>query len=213
MGKTLDLGLRVELQPMDKHCHDISLGLYQRDIDGVPHFLVHTYSAAPGSAARVTFIKQAMTVMLGLKESADSPGWLRFPCGTVHLRALNRGFLDLCKLANDDALEPKPLTGFDKKANSNLTAQGLDEGVYEIKPEPGADKGPKRAEALARGFLKVCEMTAVGDSTTKVAFPCKTNHDALMGMLFFRAQNVRASMQEEEMAASRGVLSAPSQQE
>jgi hypothetical protein len=34
-----------------------------------------------------------------------------------------------------------------------------------------------------------------------------------MGLLFFRAINVRSMMAEEEMAATRGVLSAPSQQE
>jgi hypothetical protein len=32
-------------------------------------------------------------------------------------------------------------------------------------------------------------------------------------MMMFRAQNVRAAMKEEEMAAGRGVLAAPSQQE
>ena len=37
-------------------------------------------------------------------------------------------------------------------------------------------------------------------------------HDVLMALMMFRAQNVRASMQEEELASSRGVLSSPSQQ-
>ena len=45
-----------------------------------------------------------------------------------------------------------------------------------------------------------------------MAFPCKTPHDALIGMLLFRAQNVRAAMQEEEMASARGMLASPSQQ-
>ena len=46
-----------------------------------------------------------------------------------------------------------------------------------------------------------------------VAFPCNCDHDAMMGMMLFRAQNVRAAMREEADAASRGVLAPPSQQE
>ena len=212
MGQTLDLGRRIELQPMDKHCQDISVGLYQRDEEGVSQFLVHTYSAVEGGQMRVAFLKQALVVMLGLEVVPDDPDWLRFPCKTTHARALKRAFLDLCKLETNAPLEPKPLTAFDKKANSNLTAKSLGEGVYQMTSEEGAEAGPKRATALTRGFAKLCEMQTPEGGENQVAFDCKTSHDALIGMLMFRAQNVRASMQEEEMESARGVLSSPSQQ-
>jgi hypothetical protein len=46
-----------------------------------------------------------------------------------------------------------------------------------------------------------------------VKFPCGQNHDALIGLLLLRAQNLRAVLREEEMKASKGVLAAPSAQE
>ena len=45
-----------------------------------------------------------------------------------------------------------------------------------------------------------------------VAFDCAESHDALVGLLLTRAPNVRVVLREEEMDASRGVLTAPSQQ-
>jgi len=211
MGKTLDLGRRLELHSMDKHCQDISLGLYRRNLGGVPHVLVHTYSSVSGASQRVAFIKQALIVMLEMEESDGSPDWLRFRCRTMHERSLKRGFLDLCKLPTDAPLEPKPLTSFDKKANGHLRAQSLGAGLYETDCQEPSEAGRKRATALARGFAKICEMDPIEGQIFQVVFPCRTSHDALMGMLMFRAQNVRAAMQEDEMATSRGVLSAPSQ--
>ena len=210
MAKTLNLGERVELLPMDDHCHDISLGLYRQDVDGDAQFLVHTYSSVSGCEDRVAYITKALEVMLGLEAVPNAAGKLRFPCGSPHLRALKRSFLDLCKLETGAPLEPKPLTGFDKKAAGNLTVVNSGGGNYTMTAEEGLDAGPKRAKALAKGYAKICEMEPIGDDG--VAFPCGTGHDALLGMLFYRAQNVRAAMQEEESAASRGSLSAPSQQ-
>ena len=211
MGKTLNLGQRVELLPTDPHCHDISLGLYREDVNGVAQFLVHTYSSVDGFRERVAYVTKALEVMLGLQAVPDAPGRLQFPCGLPHLRAVKRGFLDLCKLETGTPLEPKPLTAFDKKAAGNLTATGLGSGSYRMTFEEGLDAGPRRSKALAKGYAKLCELELCEDD--RVTFPCKIDHDAMMGMLFFRSQNVRAAMQEEESAASRGQLSAPSQQE
>ena len=212
MGKTLDLGRRIELHSMDKPCGDISLGLYQQDVGGAQRFLVHTYADSDEARGRAAFILEALRVMLGLETAEEDPGMLVFPCGTVHLRALKRAFLDLCKLETGAELSPKPLTAHDKKAAGNLTAVNVGEGTYEIQSEDGGDTGKQRETAIARGFGKVCEMTKDDDSATRVHFPCGQAHDEMIGMLMFRAQNVRAAMQEEEMAAAKGVLAAPSQQ-
>ena len=213
MGKTLDLGERIELMSADRHCGDISLGMYRQDADGVSSFGVHTYSSAPDAVARVAFIREALLVMLGLDEAgpvAGRTGWLKFACGSTHQRALKHAFLDLCKLETGAALEPKPLTVFDKKANGDIKAVPQGQGAYRIEPDPNAENGPRRATAVARGFVKLCEMNEREDGS--IAFACNMGHDPLIGMLMFRAQNVRAAVQEEETAASKGVLSAPSQQ-
>ena len=213
MGKTLDLGRRLELHSLDPHCGNISLALYCRDIDGVPHVKVHTYSGDADAPQRVAFLTEALAVMAGLVAATDEPDWLRFACGTMHERALKRIFLDLCKLETGSTLTPKPLTTIDKKAEGELTANARGEGLYEITAAEGLAKGPRRADALARGFAKLCEMTPVEGSTRQITFLCKCDHDGLMGLLMYRAQNVRQAMQEEEMNASRGVLTSPGKQE
>jgi len=213
MGKTLDLGRRLELHASDPHCHDISLALYCRHIEGTPHVKVHTYSTVDGMRQRVAFITEALVTMADLVPSTTESQWLRFRCGTMHERALKRVFLDLCKLANGTPLEPKPLTNFDKKADGELTANARGGGRYEITATEGLAKGPRRADALARGFAKLCEMETDPADTRATTFPCGHDHDGLMGLLMFRAQNVRQAMQEEELNASRGVLTSPGNQD
>lgn len=211
MGKTLDLGTRIELFSMDRHCHDISLALYRRQTAAGPVFLVHTYSSAPDARQRVDFIHRALTVMTGLELAGAAPPWLRFACGTGHEKALRRAFLDLCKLESCAPLAAKPLRVFDKKADCHLEAESQGGGVYRLVAEQPTETARKRAIALAGGFAKLCQMEHV-EGADVVAFGCRMSHDALIGQLMYRAQNVRAVFQEDEMAASRGMLAAPSQQ-
>ena len=209
MEKTQNLGRRIELASMDKYCHDISIGLYQQADSGGPRFLVHTYSTVQGSSERIVFIRNALQVMLGLSTGGET---LYFDCGTVHLRALKRAFLDICRMAPDEALQPRPMRVFDKKADGELTIRPLGQGAYEIVSQDGSEAGNKRAAATAKGFVKLCEMAADEEAAARITFACGCDHDDLMAMLMFRAQNVRAAMQEAEMSASRGTLAAPSQQ-
>jgi len=212
MPRTLNIGRRIELHSADPHCHDASIGLYRRDADGTPLFLVHTYSGAEGASERAEFIKRTLIVMMGLIEATEAPGWLTWPCGQKHERALKRGFLDLCKLTSDTELTPRPLAAHDKKADSEIRVEPQGSGEYRIAWQEGAEKGPHRAAAIARGFEKLCEMQIKDEDECRIAFACGADHHAMMGMLLFRAQNVRAAMQETESAAARGVLAAPSAQ-
>ena len=50
------------------------------------------------------------------------------------------------------------------------------------------------------------------ERSIRLRFRVATHYDALLGLLLVRAPNVRAIVREQEMAASRGVLAAPSQQ-
>jgi len=67
-------------------------------------------------------------------------------------------------------------------------------------------KGPATS-SKGRGQMQIG--VSGGDSVT---FSCGQAHDALVGLLLVRALNVRAVLREQEMTASRGVLSAPSAQ-
>ncbi len=212
MGKTLDLGQRLEIHSLDRHCQSISIGLYgQRGVEGA-EFLVHTYSAFPGASERIAFVRRAMEVLLGLAPVEGRPEWLRFPCGSEHTRAIKRAFLDVCRLPSDDALRPLPLSQLDKKAGVALTATARDGGAYRIVTEEENDATSGRTTALARGFVKVCEMEMVDESAREIRFPCGMGHGALLGFLMFRAQNVRGLMQELEASQARGMLAPPSQQ-
>lgn len=213
MSRTLDLGRRIELLPADRHCENISLGLYRQDVGDEPRARVHTYSAIATAPARVSFITQALVEMAGLEETADEPGWLRFPCGAPHERALKRGFLDLCKLERGAELVPKAMSVFDKKADAELTVTSLGEGAYRVEASSTSDMAARRARATAGGFKRLCEMEEADEAEATVRFPCGWSHDELIGLLLVRAQNARAAMREEELAAARGVLRAPSQQE
>ena len=44
MGRTVDIGRRIELVSMDPHFHNISIGLYRQSRPAGPEFLIHTYS-------------------------------------------------------------------------------------------------------------------------------------------------------------------------
>ena len=210
--QTLDLGRRVELHAMDTHCCDISIGLYRQDIEGWPEYLVHTYSQAAAAPGRLAFIVRGLQVLAGLGPVDERAGWLRFPCGVTHERALRRAFVEVCRLASDDPLETYPLTRPDKKAECDLEVVSRGDGDYGIAALEETENASRRTGAVARGFAKLFELEPLADDETAVRFDCGGQHDALLGLLFFRAQNVRSVMQEEELAASRGTLAAPGSQ-
>ena len=212
MAKTLDLGRRIELFSLDRYCDDISLALYCQYIGPLPTFLVHTYSSRPGAQARANFVSESLQRLVGL-QSEDRPGWLKFPCQSNHQRALKRAFLDVCKLEPGTMPEVRPLTISDKKAGCNLTAVSLGNGVYQINAAKPTQVALKRADAMARGFVKLCDMHVVDDIGGRFGFPCQSQHDEMIGMLMVRAQNARAAVREEQLVASRGILAAPSQQD
>ncbi|MDP6951287.1 MAG: hypothetical protein QGF53_00865 [Alphaproteobacteria bacterium] len=206
MGHIVDLGKRIELVPMDRHFHDVTLALYERPGDAAS-FQVHTYSGHDGSAGRMAWISEAMQTLGGMV--ADGDKGLRFPCGSEHAMAVRRLFLETCKLDPAEAVAPKPLTVFDKKSDGNITVASLGEGRYQVSADDPANT--RRITAVAGGLVKLAEMEAESDDT--VAFSCGHSHDALIGMLLTRALNVRIAMREQAEAAGRGVLAAPSAQE
>ena len=210
MGQTVDIGKRIELVPMDPHFHDITIALYQQEEAGNPLFLAHTYSQIEGGQQRIHFALEAMT-RLGDMVVAEN-GMLQFPCGSAHQLACRRAFLESCKLSPDDSVEPRPLQILDKKSGLTISVDSLGNGIYQVKADGEGRRADRRISAIAGGLIKLGEMEEVDGTLDKVAFPCGHSHDALLGLLLVRAPNVRAIVREQEMAATRGVLAAPSQQ-
>ena len=207
MARTVDVGSRIELVPMDPHFHDISIALCQQAHENGPEFLVHTYSGLSGAAQRIESVARSMVTLGGMELTAS--GRLRFPCGAEHALACKRLFIEACKLESSEAAAVRPLQIFDKKAACNIKVASLGDGAYQVAAEhEGQDR---RVAAVAGGLIKLGQME--DQATDQVAFPCGLAHDALLGLLLVRAPNVRAVLREQEQSSTRGVLAAPSQQE
>ena len=213
MGRTLELGRRIELKSMDPHCHDISLGLYRQETAQGAAYLVHTYSAHPEGSGRVAEITSGLVKGSGMVPLDEDPGLVAFPCGGRHEKALRRTFLEVCKLTGAEMVGVQSLVRPDKKAECELTIESLGGGSYRITAPADAELGPRRCQAVSRGFAKLCEMELDESQPDVVRFGCGQEHDALMGAMFFRAQNVRSAMKEDELTASRGMLAAPGSQD
>jgi hypothetical protein len=209
MAIATEIGRRIELVSMDPHFHDISIGLYRQESQTGPEYLVHTYSQKPGAAQRIEFVIQAMATLGGMTQIGPR---LRFACGDPHQLTVRRIFMEACKLKPEAKVEPRPLLILDKKSNLNITVTSVGSGVYEIRAEAGGDEGGSRVSAIAGGLAKLAEMVRGGSTPEQVSFACKHAHDEAVGTMLIRALNVRAILREEEMAASRGVLVAPSAQ-
>ena len=210
MANIAELGNRIELVSMDKHFHDITLGLYEQPAaDGVSEYLVHSYAHKNGTAERIQFIMRAMEVLGDIKLTPG--GGLRFACGNAHRVACKRLFIEASKLPGEAMPEVWPLAVNDKKAACEMTVQSPGGGVYRVSAESNAEDTRRRVLAIAGGLRKLGEMAESG-AGDEVSFACGTAHDALVGMLLVRALNVRAVLREEDAAASVGVLAAPSAQ-
>ena len=217
MRHVVDIGRRIELIPIDPHFHDITIGLYRQQIvDAItgkasPAFWVHTYSHIAGAAERIEGVREAMQILGGMLSTAD--GLLYFPCKHAHEAACRRVFLEACKLAPNTPVEPRPLKILDKKSQLTITVESIGNGIYRVTAEGEGRGAARRVSAIAGGLMKLGEMESLEtDTKDTVAFSCGQSHDALVGLLLTRAPNVRVVLREAEMDATRGVLTAPSQQ-
>lgn len=222
MSRLQDLGRRVELQSMDPHCHNISIALYREFNGTVPEYTVHSYSELPGTAQRVLAIANGMQ-RLGALQSRQTDTTLQFACGNDHPLAVRRTFLECCKLADPSQVPAGELSIVDRKSGLTIVAHCLGEGQYRITADvesavpTSVDQGAKRVAVIVNGLRKLGEMLPVQDADGNlhedcVSFSCGQDHHPLVGLLLQRAPNVRALVREQEAAAARGVLAAPSAQ-
>ena len=210
MALTRDIGTRIELVPMDLHCHNITLALYRQTEGNAPVYRVHTYSQHPDAQQRIEALQSGMQVLGGME--VDDDGRLRFSCGHAHQYAVRRLFLDTCKHDPSAPFAPLPLQIFDKKADSNMAVDSLGDGRYCVRSETPTDGVERRTATIARGLIRLGEMEESSEDPNRLHFACGCAHDALIALLLLRAPNVRAAMREAEEMASRGQLVAPSAQ-
>ena len=198
---------------MDPHFHNISIALYRQENENGPSLLVHTYSPVEGARQRIE------TVTGG----DDDPRWngagprvrpVRFvlPAARPIIWRASGFFLEACKLPPEEKVQARPLNIFDNKSRANITVSSLGGGVYQLTTDGESEAASKRCSAITGGLAKLGEMGYVEGFEGRIAFPCGHAHDKLVGLLLVRALNVRRIQREQEMAAARGQLLAPSAQ-
>ena len=211
MPSIVNIGRRIELVPIDPHFYDITIALYQEELDACNVFRIHSYSRKDGASERMQQIANYMQTLGGMSELPD--GKIIFPCGYNHEAACRRVFLEACKIPPNTPTKPRPLSTIDKKSKLMMAVDSLGCGSYRVTSNGEGRSAERRVSAIAGGLMKLGEMNAGQENEGEtVCFACGHSHDALVGLLLVRAPNVRVVMREEETSTSRGVLSAPSQQ-
>ena len=215
MARILDLGARVELTAIYPHFHDISIGLYKHTNEGGQvQFQVHSYSARQGVDNCLRHVAASMVLLGGMEAAGGYGHTVRFGCGGSHVKACRRVFIEACKVPPGEALQAKPLEIFDKKTERKITLEKLsDKEAFRVTADGVEDGKARRIAAVAGGLVKLADLAHVEGEDSLVLFPCSGGHDALVGLLLVRALNVRAAMREQDGAAGRGVLAAPSAQQ
>ena len=215
MARILDLGARVELTAIYPHFHDISIGLYKRINEfGEAQFQVHSYSDREGVDNCLRHVAASMVILGGMEEVSHDRHIVRFGCGKPHVKACRRVFIEACKVLPGEVLQAKPLTIFDKKTERKITLEKVsDREAFRVTADGPEEGKVRRVAAVAAGLGKLTDLPLVEGANDLVLFPCSGGHHSLVGLLLVRALNVRAAMREQDSAAGRGVLSAPSAQQ
>lgn len=212
MNRVKELGRRIELVASDPHFHDISIALHRATSDGEPAYQVNSYSSRPGAEDRLQRLATLMVEVGGLSASPADSLTLTFPCGGDHELAARRVFIESCKLDPAGDAEARPLEVYDKKVDRTIRVTALGEGSYHVFTDDPDNRIAKRVATVAAGLVKLAGMEPVGDTVDQIRFTCGHDHHMVVALLLVRALNARGVLREMELAAARGMLSAPSQQ-
>lgn len=208
-----DLGRRIELVAMDTHFHDITVALHRAaGPDGRPAYDLHSYSTRDGARERLTGIAAAMQEVAGMEPAPESPLRVRFACGEAHEPAVRRAFVEACKLDPGQPIAPRPLEVYDKKTDATIRVLAEGGGRYRAQADATGSKVTRRVATVAGGLVKLAGMEPLPGSIDQVRFACGRDHDRLVALLLKLALNARGVLRQQELAAARGVLAAPSQQ-
>ena len=194
-------GQCLELVPLDRRFHDISVGLYVKD----DICTIWTYSQREGVEGRIREIRDQMIALGGMEAVEGSHNQVRFPCGQLHQRTLRFVMSQAVGKAPDYAPPQGDLTIQDSKSPLTIRVEpqgddldgGDGQAVYDVSLQGEARNAAMRLRMVLAGFTRYGEMQQVGESG--VAFACGMAHDALMRVLLPYSRNI--SSVETMMAA------------
>ena len=194
-------GQCLELVPLDRRFHDISVGLYVKD--GI--CTIWTFSRKEGVEERIREIRDQMIALGGMEAIEGANNQVRFPCGQLHQRTLRFVMSQAVGKAPDYAPPQGALAIQDSKSALTIHAELSAElteahggcAVYNVSLEGEARNAAMRLRMVLAGFTRYGEMEQVGESG--VTFACGMPHDALMRVLMPYSRNI--SSVETMMAA------------
>ena len=191
-------GQCLELVPLDRRFHDISVGLYVKD----DVCTIWTFSQREGVEGRIREIRDQMIALGGMEPVGNSGNQVRFPCGQLHQRTLRFVMSQAVGKAADYAPPQGELSVQDSKSALTIRAvlsDGDHDGraVYDVSLDGEARNASMRLRMVLAGFTRYGEMEQVGESG--VAFSCGMAHDAMMRVLLPYSRNI--SNVETMMAA------------
>ena len=189
-------GRCLELVPVDKNFHDISVGLYLKG----NICTVWTFSTLDGVDNRVEKIRNQLVVLGGMSPVKGTTNQAQFDCGEVHIRPLR--FLMSQAVGKSADYAPATELMSIKDTKSDLTIHVTPSNrdgvrVYSISVSGEAKNPSMRLRMIVAGFSKYGDMDKLGDN--EVAFACRGSHDELMRLLMPYSRNI--SSVETMMAA------------
>ncbi len=194
-------GQCLELVPLDRRFHDISVGLYVKE--GI--CTIWTFSRKEGVEERIREIRDQMIALGGMEAVEGSYNQVRFPCGQLHQRTLRFVMSQAVGKAPDYAPPQGELSIQDSKSaltihadlSGDLAEEHGGRAVYDVWLEGEARNAAMRLRMVLAGFTRYGEMEQVGESG--VSFACGMAHAALMRVLLPYSRNI--SSVETMMAA------------
>ena len=190
-------GQCLELVPLDRRFHDISVGLYVKD--GI--CTIWTFSQREGVEERIREIRDQMIALGGMEPVGETHNQVRFPCGGLHQRTLRFVMSQAVGKAPDYAPSQGALSIQDSKSTFTIRLESEsgaeDRSIYNVWLEGEGRNAAMRLRLVLAGFARYGEMEQVGESG--VAFACGMAHDAMMRVLLPYSRNI--SSVESMMAA------------
>lgn len=196
-------GQCLELVPLDRQFHDISIGLYVKD--GV--CTLWTFSRRPGAAGRLRAIRDQMIALGGMEACGDGDNQVRFPCGQLHRRPLRFLLAQAVGKAPDYAPPPGALSIPDTRSGLTIRVEPATDGrrrIYRVSLEGEGGNPAMRLRMVLAGFIRYGELEQAGPAA--VAFPCGQAHDALLRVLLPYSRNISSVETMLEAEAQRSQM-------
>ena len=193
----------LELVPLDARFHEISVGLYDKDVI----YTVWSFSGKPGVEGRIEEIRDQLVVLGGMVPVEGTHNQAKFPYEHPHRRPLKFLLAQAVGKAPDYVHPEGDMTIKDTKTKLMITVSGHEQDgkwVYEVSGEGEAPNIPLRLRLIVAGFVRYGEMEKVSD--TEVMFSGGQRNDALLKLLTPYSRNVSSVESMLDAEALRGQM-------